>query len=48
MYSRTIKEVERAAQELLDYVEAKKRNGGQCFLGLDIEWRPTFQRGIPM
>ncbi|XP_057766224.1 3'-5' exonuclease isoform X2 [Salvia miltiorrhiza] len=46
IYSRTMKEVERSAQELLDFVEAKKRNGGQCFLGLDIEWRPSFKRGV--
>lgn len=45
VYSRTVKEVERAAQELLDFAEAKKRNEGQCILGLDIEWRPTFRRG---
>lgn len=45
VYSRTIEEVERAAQELLDFAEAKKRNEVQCILGLDIEWRPTFRRG---
>ncbi|KAL8048532.1 hypothetical protein ABFX02_07G072500 [Erythranthe guttata] len=47
IYSRTVEEVERAAKELLDFVEAKKRNEEQCILGLDIEWRPTFRRGVP-
>ncbi|KAH6770131.1 hypothetical protein C2S52_014934 [Perilla frutescens var. hirtella] len=47
VYSRTTEDVERAAQELLDFAEAKKRNEGQCILGLDIEWRPTFRRGVP-
>ncbi|KAK6161694.1 hypothetical protein DH2020_005075 [Rehmannia glutinosa] len=46
IYSRTVEEVERAAKELLDFVEAKKRKEGQCILGLDIEWRPTFRRGV--
>lgn len=45
VYSRTVEEVERAAQELLDFTEAKKRNEGQCIIGLDIEWRPTFRKG---
>ncbi|KAL1548111.1 Werner Syndrome-like exonuclease isoform X1 [Salvia divinorum] len=46
VYSRTTKEVEKAAQELLDFVEAKKKDGGQCYLGLDLEWRPSFRRGV--
>ncbi|PIN18896.1 DNA helicase [Handroanthus impetiginosus] len=46
IYSRTLEEVEHAAKELLDFVEAKKRKEGQCVLGLDIEWRPTFRRGV--
>ncbi|KAG6431461.1 hypothetical protein SASPL_109540 [Salvia splendens] len=46
VYSRTTKEVERSAQELLDFVEAKKKDGGQCYLGLDLEWRPSFRRGV--
>ncbi|KAG6428367.1 hypothetical protein SASPL_112618 [Salvia splendens] len=46
VYSRTKKEVERSAQELLDFVEAKKKDGGQCYLGLDLEWRPSFRRGV--
>ncbi|XP_011084216.1 Werner Syndrome-like exonuclease isoform X3 [Sesamum indicum] len=46
VYSRTVEEVERAAQELLEFVEVKKRKEDQCIFGLDIEWRPTFRRGV--
>lgn len=46
MYSRTIEEVERAAEELLKFMDINKRKGDQCVLGLDIEWRPTFKRGV--
>ncbi|KAL0358508.1 UNVERIFIED_CONTAM: Werner Syndrome-like exonuclease [Sesamum angustifolium] len=45
-YSRTVEEVERAAEELLEFVEVKKRKEEQCIFGLDIEWRPTFRRGV--
>ncbi|KAK9288007.1 hypothetical protein L1049_016452 [Liquidambar formosana] len=45
MYSRTVVEVEKAATELLNFVEAKKREMGRAILGFDIEWRPTFRRG---
>ncbi|KAK4483341.1 hypothetical protein RD792_010527 [Penstemon davidsonii] len=45
VYSRTTEEVERAADELLNFVETKTKKEGQCILGLDIEWRPTFRRG---
>ncbi|KAL6495487.1 hypothetical protein OROGR_030050 [Orobanche gracilis] len=44
VYSRTAEEVEKAAVELLQFIEAKKRKEGECILGLDIEWRPTFRR----
>ncbi|KAK4404049.1 Werner Syndrome-like exonuclease [Sesamum angolense] len=46
IYSRTVEEVERAAEELLEFVEVKKRKEEQCIFGLDIEWRPTFRRGV--
>lgn len=45
VYSRTIEEVERAAEELLKFMDINKRKGDQCVLGLDIEWRPTFKKG---
>lgn len=45
VYSRTVEEVENAADELLHFIEAKKRKEGKCILGLDIEWRPTFRKG---
>ncbi|XP_052206600.1 3'-5' exonuclease isoform X1 [Diospyros lotus] len=46
LYSRTIREVEKTANELLEFVETKKRDVDQAILGLDIEWRPTFRRGV--
>ncbi|KAF8402155.1 hypothetical protein HHK36_013107 [Tetracentron sinense] len=45
IYCRTVTEVERATMELLEIIEAKKRNMDEVFLGFDIEWRPTFRRG---
>lgn len=45
VYSRTVFEVEKAANELLKFVETKKRDGGRAILGFDIEWRPTFRKG---
>ncbi|XP_027116882.1 3'-5' exonuclease isoform X2 [Coffea arabica] len=46
VYSRGFDEVEKSAEELLSFVELKRRNGGQAILGFDIEWRPTFRRGV--
>ncbi|CAI9117570.1 OLC1v1018975C1 [Oldenlandia corymbosa var. corymbosa] len=46
VYSRSFDEVEKSAAELLNFVEAKRRTEGQAILGFDIEWRPTFRRGI--
>lgn len=45
MYSRTFDEVEKSAEELLNFIEAKRRTDGHVVLGCDIEWRPTFRRG---
>lgn len=45
IYSRTTKEVEKSAIELLNFVEEKKRKEGDVALGFDIEWKPTFKRG---
>ncbi|XAR62534.1 DNA helicase [Bertholletia excelsa] len=47
VYCRTVSEVEKAAKELLENVEARKRRGDQIILGFDIEWKPTFKRGVP-
>ncbi|KAE8076340.1 hypothetical protein FH972_014998 [Carpinus fangiana] len=46
VYSRTATEVEKAAEELLKNLEAEKRESGQVVLGFDIEWRPSFRRGV--
>nr|XP_016438658.1 PREDICTED: Werner Syndrome-like exonuclease isoform X2 [Nicotiana tabacum] len=46
IYSRTTKEVEKSAVELLNFVEEKKRKEGHVALGFDIEWRPSFRKGV--
>ncbi|CAM9003361.1 unnamed protein product [Rhodiola kirilowii] len=46
VYSRTAEEVDGAAMQLLKFVETKRREVGHVILGLDIEWRPSFRRGI--
>ncbi|XP_009764477.1 3'-5' exonuclease isoform X1 [Nicotiana sylvestris] len=46
IYSRTTKEVENSAVELLNFVEEKKRKEGHVALGFDIEWRPSFRKGV--
>lgn len=46
MYSRTAREAEKAAEELLTFVQTTKQNDGQVALGFDIEWKPTFKRGV--
>ncbi|XP_034686163.1 Werner Syndrome-like exonuclease [Vitis riparia] len=46
VYSRTVTEVEKATAELLKIVETKKKEMGQAILGFDIEWRPTFRKGV--
>lgn len=39
-------EVEKAARELLQSLEAKQGEMGQVIVGFDIEWRPSFRRGL--
>nr|XP_011462822.1 PREDICTED: Werner Syndrome-like exonuclease isoform X1 [Fragaria vesca subsp. vesca] len=46
-YSRTTVEVEKAAMDILKTVKAKQNEMGQNAVGFDIEWKPTFQRGVP-
>ncbi|XP_009608577.1 3'-5' exonuclease-like isoform X2 [Nicotiana tomentosiformis] len=46
IYSRTTKEVEKSAVELLNFVEEKKRKEGHVALGFDIEWKPSFRKGV--
>ena len=46
MYSYTEAEVEKAAMGLLKILEIKKKEMGQVTIGFDIEWKPSFQRGL--
>ncbi|KAK6914343.1 3'-5' exonuclease domain [Dillenia turbinata] len=47
IYSRSNAETQKVAAELLKFVEQKKRETGHVTLGLDIEWKPTFRKGVP-
>lgn len=47
MYSRTTEEVEEATLQILKSLEARHCETGRAVLGLDIEWKPSFDRGIP-
>ncbi|KAH9619068.1 hypothetical protein KSS87_005617 [Heliosperma pusillum] len=47
VYCRTIEEVEEATLQILKLLEAKKRELGRAILGLDLEWKPSFDQGIP-
>ncbi|KAK7331450.1 hypothetical protein VNO77_25675 [Canavalia gladiata] len=47
MYSRTFDDVDKAATKLLKILEEKKREMAQIAVGFDIEWRPTFRKGVP-
>ncbi|CAH1413415.1 unnamed protein product [Lactuca virosa] len=44
VYNRTFPEVEKAAYELLKFVELKKKYGGRAIIGFDVEWRPYFKK----
>ncbi|KAF5733156.1 Werner Syndrome-like exonuclease [Tripterygium wilfordii] len=46
LYSRTEIEAEKAAVELLRSLEAKKKEAGCVTVGFDIEWRPSFRKGV--
>nr|GME07956.1 Werner Syndrome-like exonuclease isoform X1 [Ipomoea batatas]GME12244.1 Werner Syndrome-like exonuclease isoform X1 [Ipomoea batatas] len=46
VYSRTAVEAEKSAAELLNFIETRKRAEGVVALGFDIEWKPTFKRGV--
>ncbi|CAK8567103.1 unnamed protein product [Lathyrus sativus] len=47
MYSRTFNDVEKAVTKFLKIIEEKKREMIQIAIGFDIEWKPTFRRGVP-
>ncbi|XP_074320635.1 3'-5' exonuclease isoform X2 [Silene latifolia] len=47
VYCRTIEEVEEATLQILKLLEAKKCELGRAILGLDLEWKPSFDQGIP-
>ncbi|KAF9663494.1 hypothetical protein SADUNF_Sadunf17G0056300 [Salix dunnii] len=44
LYSKTSIEVEKAARELLQSLEAKKGEMDRVIIGFDIEWKPSFTK----
>nr|GEY20178.1 hypothetical protein [Tanacetum cinerariifolium] len=46
VYSRTLSEVEKAANELLTSVETMTKDGGRAAIGFDIEWKPSFRKEV--
>ncbi|KAB5516194.1 hypothetical protein DKX38_026842 [Salix brachista] len=46
LYSRTSIDVEKAARELLQSLEAKKGEMDRVIIGFDIEWKPSFTKGV--
>lgn len=46
MYSRTSIDVERDAAGILKKIYALKKLTEQVTLGFDVEWRPTFKKGL--
>lgn len=46
LYSKTASEVDRRAMQLLKVLDTKKDHSGRAFIGFDIEWRPSFRKGI--
>ncbi|CAN6486075.1 unnamed protein product [Victoria cruziana] len=46
VYSRTVIDAENAAKELSEIISSKRQGASEISMGLDIEWRPTFRRGV--
>ncbi|XP_011650865.1 Werner Syndrome-like exonuclease isoform X3 [Cucumis sativus] len=47
IYSRTVSEVDRASRELAKKINSTRKAMDQITIGFDIEWRPSFKRGVP-
>lgn len=47
VYSRTTEEVEDATLQISKFLEGRKLETGRAVIGLDIEWKPSFDRGTP-
>ncbi|XP_010495843.1 PREDICTED: Werner Syndrome-like exonuclease [Camelina sativa] len=46
LYSKTASEVDRRAMQLLKVLDTKRDESGKAIVGLDIEWRPSFRKGV--
>jgi len=45
LYSKTATEVDKRAMQLIKVLDTKRDESGIAFVGLDIEWRPSFRKG---
>ncbi|ESQ56299.1 hypothetical protein EUTSA_v10025908mg [Eutrema salsugineum] len=46
LYSKTASEVDKRAMQLLKVLETKRDDSGTAIVGFDIEWRPSFRKGV--
>lgn len=46
LYSKTATEVDKRAMQLIKVLDTKRDESGIAFVGLDIEWRPSFRKGV--
>uniref|UniRef100_A0A1J3DDD6 3'-5' exonuclease n=1 Tax=Noccaea caerulescens TaxID=107243 RepID=A0A1J3DDD6_NOCCA len=46
LYSKTANEVDKRAMQLLKALETKRGQSGKAIVGFDIEWRPSFRKGV--
>ncbi|XP_010527459.1 PREDICTED: Werner Syndrome-like exonuclease [Tarenaya hassleriana] len=46
LYSKTACEVDKNAKQLLKVLDSKRIENGGTVIGLDIEWKPSFKRGV--
>ncbi|CAH2079293.1 unnamed protein product [Thlaspi arvense] len=46
LYSKTASEVDKRAMQLLKVLDTKRDHSGRAIVGFDIEWRPSFRKGV--
>ncbi|CAN8324357.1 unnamed protein product [Cochlearia groenlandica] len=46
LYSKSASEVDKRAMQLLKVLETKRDVSGKAIIGFDIEWRPSFKKGV--
>ncbi|VVA92236.1 unnamed protein product [Arabis nemorensis] len=46
LYSKTASEVDKRTMQHLQVLETKRDDSGKAIVGFDIEWRPSFRKGV--